>query len=99
MPVKNEGGGYDYVAAENMLGLKMSLIRATGLFKGSFNIWFDYPEQKHVSKNIVFQGALTPVREDTGDGIEGRGYFLWPDRSATPAYAFKWSYDFLLLAK
>ena len=99
VPAKDEEGGYHYAAEENTLGLKLTLTRSTGIFKGSFKTWFDYPQQKHVSKNVLFQGALTPVREDSDDGIEGRGYFLWPDRSVTPAYAFKWSYEFLLLAE
>ena len=94
----DKDGSWDY-SATNSVGLKISLNRPTGVFKGSFKAWIDYPDKQHISKSLSFEGALTPVREDSGDGIEGRGYFLWPDRSSTPAYPFKWSYDFLLLAK
>jgi hypothetical protein len=45
--------------------------------------------------------VLTPVRENPDDGVEGRGYFLWPDKAVPPlpvkSYSFKWSYDFRIL--
>ena len=97
----DKDGDWDY-GATNSVGLKISLARATGVFKGAFNAWFDYPVNKHVSKSVSYEGVLTPVREDKADGVEGRGFFLWPDQAAPPAparpYAFKWSYDFLLIA-
>ena len=90
-------GSWDY-GATNSVGLKIALARATGIFKGSFNAWFDYPEKRHVSKSLAFEGALTPVREHIDDGVAGRGFFLWADKAVIPetakAYAFKWSYDF-----
>ncbi len=96
----DKNGVWDY-SATNSVGLKISLARPTGVFKGSFNAWFDYPEKKHVSKSLSFEGALTPVREDMDDGVTGRGFFLWPDKAAVPGtlstYAFKWSYDFKIL--
>jgi len=98
----DKDGVWDYGAA-NAVGLKVSLTRATGVFKGSFLAWFDYPVKKHVSKSLAFEGALTPVRANPDDGVEGRGYFLWPDKAVPPLpakpYAFKWSYDFLLRAE
>ena len=97
-PDKN--GVWDY-SATNSVGLKVSLARPTGVFKGSFNAWFDYPEKKHVSKTLAFEGALTPEREDKTDGVEGCGFFLWPDKGTIPAigkaYPFSWSYDFKIL--
>jgi len=98
----DKDGVWDY-SDTNSVGLKFALTRATGLFKGSFRAWFDYPPQKHVSKNLSFVGALTPVREDPDDGIEGRGYFLWPDTarvsSTGKTYKFNVTYDFLLLSE
>ena len=49
---------------------------------------------------LIESALLTPEREDKADGVEGRGFFLWPDK-AVPAlpvkpYAFNWSYDFLI---
>ncbi len=92
----DKNGVWDY-SAMNSVALKVSLARPTGIFKGSFNTWFDYPEKKHVSKSLAFEGALTPVRENPDDGVAGRGFFLWSDKSLSPAYAFKWSYDFKIL--
>jgi hypothetical protein len=89
-------GTWDY-SATNSVGLKIGLTRATGIFKGSFLAWFDYPDKKHVSQSLSFEGALTPVREDMEDGVAGRGYFLWADKSVTPAYTFSWSYDFEIM--
>ena len=102
-PVDPEKDGvWDY-SATNAVGLKIALARATGIFKGSFLSWFDYPDNKHVSKSLAFEGALTPEREDKADGIEGRGFFLWKDAATAPAtgkaYSFSWSYDFLLLSE
>ena len=95
-PTDPENDGTWSYSATNTVGLKVSLTRASGIFKGSFLAWFDYPEKKHVSKSLSFEGALTPERVDKTDGIEGRGFFLWPDKSLSPAYSFKWSYDFLI---
>lgn len=96
----DQNGVWDYGAA-NSVGLKVALKPATGIFKGSFLAWFDYPVNKHVSKSVAFEGVLTPVREDPSDGVAGRGYFLWPEKAVPPApakpYTFNWSYDFLLL--
>ena len=97
VPVKNEDGTYDYAAVETaLLEMKFTLTRATGIFKGSFKAWFDY-DTTHTFKSVAFEGALTPVRQNPGDSVAGRGFFLWPDKSVTPAYAFKWSYDFKIL--
>lgn len=100
-PMDADGDGvWDY-GATNAVGLTIALTRPTGVFKGSFLVWFDDPDRKHVSKRVTLQGALTPVREDRSDGVEGRGFFLWPDQAQPPLpakpNAFQWSYDFLLL--
>ncbi len=96
------GGVWDY-GADNSLGLKVKLNRATGVFDGSFKAWFDYAAA-HTPKNIAFTGVLTPEREDKADGIAGRGFFLWADKAQflnpqnkTIPYSFKWSYDLKIL--
>ena len=98
VPVDPEkDGSWDY-GSTNSVGLKIALTRATGIFKGTFKAWFDYPDRKHISKSLAFEGALTPEREDRDDGVAGRGFFLWADKAVPPLparpYAFKWSYDF-----
>jgi len=101
-PVKIEGV-YDYDETTNTVGLTVSLTRATGVFKGKFKVWFD-AGTTHTYKQVAYEGALTPVRADPEDGIEGRGFFLWPDKAAylnaqnkLVSYGFNWSYDFLIL--
>jgi len=101
-PVK-VGGEWMYDTSTNTVGLTIGLTRATGVFKGSFKAWFDYATT-HTSKTIVYEGVLTPERENKADGIAGRGFFLWADKGsylsplgkATP-YSFSWSYDLRLL--
>ena len=97
----NDDGVWDY-SAENVIGLKIGLARATGIFKGSFKAWFDYGTT-HTSKTLAFEGALTPERQNKADGEEGRGFFLWAEKITPPSpakpYTFKWSYDFLLKAE
>jgi len=89
-------------AATNAVGLTFGLTRATGIFKGSFNAWFDYGTV-HSSKKIAFEGVMTPEREDPADGIEGRGFYLWSDKSSYTgatgnlvSYTYKPSYDFVI---
>jgi hypothetical protein len=73
------------------------------VFRGTFKAWFDYGAT-HTYKLVSYEGALTPERADPGDGVAGRGYFLWADtcRYTGPmnkpmTYAFSWSYDFKIL--
>ena len=102
-PIK-VGAAYDYTNPINTVGLSVALTRATGVFKGSFKAWFDYVTT-HTSKSMAFEGVLTPERDDREDGVEGRGFFLWPDSGQYPnpqgkpvPYSFSWSYDLLLRA-
>jgi uncharacterized repeat protein (TIGR02543 family) len=90
-PVKIDNN-WDY-SADNCVGLKIGFTRATGIFKGSFKAWFDY-NKTHTSKSISYEGALTPEREDNGDGIAGRGFFLWANPLS--GHPFNRSYDFLI---
>jgi len=91
VPVK-VGGAYDYQSGTNTVGLTIALTRSTGVFKGSFKIWFDYAAvhnsqsslfaaTAHTPVSVAFEGVLTPERSDRDDGVEGRGYFLWADWS------------------
>ncbi len=101
-PVK-DGTAYDYENPTNAVGLTVALTRATGVFRGSFKAWFDYATT-HTPKTVAYEGVLTPVREDTSDGVAGRGFFLWADKSQylnplnkPVPYNFSWSYDFKIL--
>jgi len=59
----------------------------------------------HLAKKVMFEGVLTPVRPALGNGVEGRGFSLWPDKSSylNPSdkeifYSFTGSRDFQLLS-
>ena len=119
-PVKEDGAYYyadtNGDGANNASGLAFTFTKATGLFSGSFTAYYDYvsaadytkeengEKWTHAAKKISFQGVLTPVREDSSDGVEGRGFFLWADKSSyeknaagkTVTYGFNASYDLLL---
>jgi uncharacterized repeat protein (TIGR02543 family) len=101
-PVK-VGVAYDYEQTTNAVGLTVGLTRATGVLKGSFKAWFDYAAV-HTAKTINYEGVLMPERENKDSGIEGRGFFLWPDtakhlnpQGKPVPYGFSWSYDFKIL--
>ena len=92
---------YDY-DAPNAVELSIVWTRATGLFKGSFKAWFDR-DATHTWAPISFEGVLTPERETSDDGVAGRGFFLWADKSyytrpggTRVRYGFNRSYDLRL---
>lgn len=76
----------------NSTGLKISFTKATGLFRGTFNVYYDYISSenentgavtvKHVTKKMTYQGVALPARADLTDGYDARGYFLLPDKSS-----------------
>ena len=81
---------YNYGDLANPSGLTItSFVRATGIFKGSFNVYYDYMSAEddttekqswaHVAKKASYEGVLTPVREDMSSRIEGSGFFLLPE--------------------
>jgi hypothetical protein len=91
-PKKDPGTGeYNYDLL-NPTGLTLSFTRATGIFKGGFNVYYDYisaenstlvePTQtySHVIKKALYEGVLTPVRKNLADG-GGRGFYLWADKA------------------
>ncbi len=93
---------WDY-GATNTVGLTLTLSRPTGVLKGTFKAWFD-TSATHTSASLAFEGVLTPERENPNDGVAGRGFFLWPDKSqylnpqGKPVpYGFNWSHDLKLL--
>jgi len=79
-PVTN--GIYDY-SAENSAQATLSFSARTGIFKGSFNLYYDYQQENlrpHKVVRVPYAGVLTPVR-DAAFAAEpaGQGYYLVPD--------------------
>ncbi|MCX6986188.1 MAG: hypothetical protein NT118_15780, partial [Lentisphaerae bacterium] len=96
-------GEYNYADLNNPTGLTISFTQATGIFKGSFNAYYDYisadnytleephPTWSHVVRKASYEGVLTPGRENTADGIEGRGFYLWPGKSTYEKLDKEWN--------
>ena len=94
--------GYDYQTPTNAVRLALSWVRATGAFRGTFRAWFDYG-RTHTYRNVGYSGLMLPGREHPDDGLEGRGFFRWQDRSyylnrynRISSYLFYWSHDFVI---
>ena len=95
-------GAYDY-AAENAAGATITFAARTGIFKGRFNLYFDYDGNGapvHKTVKVAYAGILTPVREAVfADEPAGQGYCLVPDNDpALLAYRVKRSYSVWLHA-
>ncbi len=78
-------GAYDY-SAENSPEATLRFTSRTGLFKGNFNLYYDYTENsklRHMSVRVPYVGVLTRVR-DTAFSTEpaGQGYYLVPDSNS-----------------
>ena len=75
-------GVYDY-SAENSAQATLGFSARTGIFKGSFNLYYDYQQGNlltHKAVRVPYAGVLTPVR-DAAFAAEpaGQGYYLVPD--------------------
>ena len=90
-PDTREFLGYNYEELENPSGLTFTLNRATGVFTGGFNLFYDYVSARdetvdparetwtHTVKKMAYEGVLTPVREEGLGMGEGNGFFLWKE--------------------
>ena len=93
-------GAYDY-SAENCARATLTFNSRNGIFKGSFNLYYDYTLKgrlTHKSVSVTYAGVLTPVRSDEfADQPAGQGYYLVPDSDlALKAYRLKRSYPIWL---
>jgi hypothetical protein len=100
-PVRQANGSYTYHGS-NDSGLKLAYSTATGVFSGSFKLYYDYwtTSWQHKAVTVAFEGVLTP---DSASNCAaeplplGHGYFLVPDNNAAAGYTFKRSYPIWLL--
>ena len=75
----------------------MTYAAATGVFNGSFKLYYDYPAPswQHKAVTVTFAGVLTPIPGAccTEDPLPlGHGFFLVSDANAEAGYTFKRSY-------
>jgi len=91
-----QDGSYIYDAA-NETQATLNFTARTGLFKGNFNLFYDYDlngRLQHKTVKVPYAGVLTPVRDDLFVGLPaGMGYCLVPDNDpAVIAYRLKRSF-------
>jgi hypothetical protein len=75
-------GAYDY-SGENCALAKLTFSALTGIYKGSFNLYYDYTANgrfTHKTVKASYAGVLTQTRAAMFNGWpEGQGYYLVPD--------------------
>jgi VCBS repeat-containing protein len=86
-------GTYVY-APTNPAMATLSVTKATGLFTGKFNLYYEYPDQlgarKLTTVLVTHEGVLTPERLDAAMP-SGQGFYLVPDTwksTGVPAAAY-----------
>lgn len=94
-PVLSDGA-YDYSGANSALAI-LSFAPYTGIFRGRFNLYYDYDldgQLRHRVVNVPYAGVLTPVRGSAFTGASaGHGHCLVPDTNpALKAYRLKRSH-------
>jgi hypothetical protein len=82
-------GAYDY-SGENCALAKLSFSASTGLYKGTFNLYYDYlsgSRPRHRKVTVRYAGILCPVRGAAfADAPAGLGHCLVPDNSTGPVF-------------
>ena len=99
-PVRQGDGSYLYEGS-NDSGLRLSYAVGTGVFKGTFKLYYDYMTTSvwHRTVTVSFEGVLTPISGacSTADPLPlGHGFFLVPDNNEAAGYMFKRSYPIWL---
>ncbi len=90
------GGAYTY-SGENSALASLTFSSATGIFKGKFNLYYDYSlsgRLTHKAVSVPYTGVLTPVCSSAFNSFPyGAGNCLVPDNDpAVSAYRLKRSY-------
>jgi uncharacterized repeat protein (TIGR02543 family) len=84
---KMTDGAYDY-SGENCALAKLSFSASTGIYKGTFSLYYDYisgNRPRHKKVTVQYAGILCPVRGTAfADAPTGMGHCLVPDNSTGP---------------
>lgn len=85
-PQKTDGA-YNY-GGENCAQAKLSFSASTGIYKGTFSLYYDYisgNRPRHKKVTVQYAGILCPVRGAAfADAPAGMGHCLVPDNSTGP---------------
>ncbi|NLF19732.1 MAG: hypothetical protein GX595_21075, partial [Lentisphaerae bacterium] len=92
-PTRLRDGQYEY-HGDTDAGLKISYAAQTGVFKGSFKLYYDYltTRWQHKTVTVSFEGILTPLWGGMGVCTQlplGQGYFVLQDDSPEAGYRRK----------
>ncbi len=89
-PVYNTVDGAYVYAPTNPAMATLAATQATGLFAGTFNLYYEYSDRNGALKlktvSVSHAGVLTPVTADAGTA-SGQGHYLVPDTWKSPAPA------------
>lgn len=82
-PVYNPATGAYAYAPTNPAVATFKLTKATGIFSGTFNLYYEYRDQTGALKlktvSVAHAGVLTPVNAEPGTEPAGQGFYLVPD--------------------
>jgi hypothetical protein len=101
VPVYSSAASNYVFAVTNPAVATLTATKATGLFAGKFNLYYEYRDQTGALKlktvSVPHEGVLTPVRAEFGSAPLGQGFYLVPDTWKSPdakpvAYPLKRSY-------
>lgn len=80
--------GYDY-SGENCAQASLSYARSTGIFKGNFNLYYDFMlrgKLQHKRVKVKYSGIYVPARGAPLNNLPiGMGHCLLPDNSVKPS--------------
>jgi hypothetical protein len=93
---------YNYEAAKNPNGVTMTFTKTTGLLKGAYSVWYDYPTVidytkdeagvqsgwKHTAKKASYTGVVLQENPDE-DGALGYGHWLLPGTGVNGTKTYK----------
>lgn len=93
-------GAYDY-SAENSAMTTLSFTSRTGIFKGTFSLYYDYTLNGrliHKTLRVPYAGVLTPVQGNlfSESRVMGQGFYLVPDNNPLWRPIIKRSYRITL---
>lgn len=95
-PVKNEDGTYAYPAGNSALST-LTFSPVTGIFKGKFNVYFDYLDVTGLPVHKKVKASYAGVLTSLSGPLSGMGFYLLPDNDpSVAAYRLKRSFPVVL---
>ena len=96
-PVKNEDGTYAYPAGNSALST-LTFSPVTGIFKGKFNVYFDYLDVTGLPVHKKVKASYAGVMTSMSGPLSGMGFYLLPDNDPSVA-AYRLKRSFLVVVQ